>query len=174
SLTPAVLSVTPMARSMNVVAWFLFRGSERAFTGSDDRAGDRKQTPARRINRGCDSHNGHSCLGRFDNLLRLSYSRVPKIPGGRVLCKRRNSVLLVSRGRLSAALRDQLCGDARSQPRAFHTPLCFLFDHLLLWFHLKAENTWQVIEVVVNLALARVVFDLKVCSRSPKLVRQST
>src|SRR5262249_19330102 len=73
-----------------------------------------------------------------------------------------------SRGHLGAVLRDQLCPDARTQRRAFHTPLCFLFDHLLLWFHFKAKNTRQVIEVVVNLVVATIVFDMKACLRSPK------
>src|SRR5262245_58948097 len=107
-----------MARSMNVVAGVV--SGSRIRTGSyypneallEVMTGDRNQTPARRINRDCGSYNRHSCLGRTDHLLRLSQSRVSKVPGGGVLCKRRNSVLLVSRARLSAALRDQLCADA--------------------------------------------------------------
>jgi hypothetical protein len=88
-----------------------------------------------------DFHNSSSRPGWTDNLFRLSKRRVSKVPGRRVLCKRGNSVLFISRECVGAAVGHKTCSDARAQRRALDTAFRFLCDYLLLRFYPKAQNS---------------------------------
>src|SRR4029453_6665280 len=75
-----------------------------------------------------------------NNLFRLAEQGVSQILGGRVLCKRRHSVLSLSRRCFGAALGHQLCPDARAQRGALHHSPRPLPDMLVLWLYQKAKR----------------------------------